>query len=596
MIKITPFVLFFIILIVLVISVIYGNIYGQLEGFIANRNDITTNSNIIIPQYSRNPNKPVTKLYDNLYFDEKNGNLIEIDSASMGNVTTGNASIGSAITKLTVVTRNRDGYIYTPTITGTALIEQDVDESKITKVVESFRSMAYLSKSENTDKYTLFYMPWVDSTYIHLIDNNKSANIGSWQFKYQVGGIYKQYSANTPVGLTQYLSIKDENDNKMVQDLYYGSSRDLFQLSKYVKFDIATANLIIQSGDNANKSITVYDRSKTPTVISTSTGTTTFNTTIPSTEFIPYTVLDLCGQNMVLYMPSSKKTVVAIISYKDTNKNSYDLVNVCRFTEYGLDRNNQTEHNYDDYTKGDNDDEDDYRYSGRSGRNGRDDRNRNDYGGMFNYSDDYMLKTQIVPPVCPTCPSCPQTAAVCTNCGGCGGSGTLSNNGQSTVMPGNNIVNTAGNIVTGAENVLGKTVSAAGNIATKTVDATGNIVIGAGNVAGNTVNAAGNIVSSTIGAAGNVVGGAIQETGSLIRGAGSGATSLLRDTGSGIKDILTAGQSNSQMNEPRQTGGQSTNLGTNNQYSDQYSYYGQLPAKNPSVFMPVTTDFSAFAK
>jgi hypothetical protein len=40
-------------------------------------------------------------------------------------------------------------------------------------------------------------------------------------------------------------------------------------------------------------------------------------------------------------------------------------------------------------------------------------------------TNDYMLKTQIVPPVCPTCPSCSVThTGVCTSCGGQGGAGT----------------------------------------------------------------------------------------------------------------------------------------------------------------------------
>ena len=47
----------------------------------------------------------------------------------------------------------------------------------------------------------------------------------------------------------------------------------------------------------------------------------------------------------------------------------------------------------------------------------------NSVGGANKYSDNYILKTQVVPPVCPTCPNCPNCTGTCTNCGGNGGSG-----------------------------------------------------------------------------------------------------------------------------------------------------------------------------
>ena len=53
--------------------------------------------------------------------------------------------------------------------------------------------------------------------------------------------------------------------------------------------------------------------------------------------------------------------------------------------------------------------------------------------GDFNLND-YILKTQIVPPVCPTCPACNNCSGTCTNCGGNGGSGTLKIDGSSNVI------------------------------------------------------------------------------------------------------------------------------------------------------------------
>merc|ERR1711871_787110 len=57
----------------------------------------------------------------------------------------------------------------------------------------------------------------------------------------------------------------------------------------------------------------------------------------------------------------------------------------------------------------------------------------NTSGSMpVHFSEDYMLKTQVVPPVCPACPSCP-SGGNCNNCGGNGGSGTWDSNGKSMV-------------------------------------------------------------------------------------------------------------------------------------------------------------------
>ena len=49
------------------------------------------------------------------------------------------------------------------------------------------------------------------------------------------------------------------------------------------------------------------------------------------------------------------------------------------------------------------------------------------------------------------------------------------------------------------------------------------------------------------------------------------------------------------MNQPSYGGNMNQQYyGTQNQTVDQYSYYGQLPSKGNSNFLPVTTDFSAF--
>ena len=208
------------------------------------------------------------------------------------------------------------------------------------------------------------------------------------------------------------------------------------------------------------------------------------------------------------------------------------------------------------------------------------------------YSQDYVLKSSIVPPVCPSCPSCPSSCnkdGVCTNCGGQGGSGTLSSNGNTTLK-----IDTRTNIP-GAVASLGGTV---GDVANKALDTTGDVV----DEAGNLVKGA---VTGTVGLAKDAVTGTV----GLAKDAVSGTVGLLKDAGSGVKDVLTSRPT--QIN----SGASTTSTGTataDNQTqpyggkaygsssyggsgATNYNYYGAIPEKR-SNFIPITSDFSAFGK
>jgi hypothetical protein len=163
----------------------------------------------------------------------------------------------------------------------------------------------------------------------------------------------------------------------------------------------------------------------------------------------------------------------------------------------------------------------------------------------INNNQKYMFKTQIVPPVCPTCPTCPSTG-LCTNCGGTGGSGTLSKKGNT--------------VVTGTKpNSPGSTITDVAKA-------------GAGVLTG---------VAGTIGGVAN---------------------NLISTTGSILKPNQSGGIQNNGPNQPNALNQRSTpgysppGVGTNNQYSDPYSYYGQLPPKGKTNYIPVTADFSRFGR
>lgn len=575
--KITPILLFLILLVVLVISIAFAN--ASKEGFVSFQQDKKPIDYVSIPTYSKTAN--VVKLYDNLFFDNKNGNVIEVDSSKFaGNVdVTGNTIISTVVTPR-INNKMSFSYVFEPT--GGNIVAQDTSASLISSVEKSYNSWLYKSVSKNTDSYSLFYIPWNNSTYVHLLDKTTSSQVSSFVFGTSNEMETFVYPENTQIGLTNYLSDADPSNNQNVTDTFYDAQKVLYQMGKYVKYDITNSNLIIQTAEGSTKSISVYDRSGSPKEIKAAGELSNLPSTVSNVSFKPFTVVDTLGQNLVLYLPYKTNTVIAIIGFADANKSDYTLKNVRRFTSTTIDNpgnvlttpfkpadlSNNTDSAASEYFKW-------YWYWKSSGQ-----------PGNLNYSDDYMLKTQIVPPVCPSCPACPENKSACTNCGGQGGSGTLSNAG-STVVNGTNIPGAVSNVGTSVANVAGKTVDAAGNVITSTVGEAGDLLKSAGS---GTVGLAKDVGSGTVGLAREVG----STTVGLAREVGSGIASLLKPNGTSVAQGQAANGNAPGQNERNAVYGSTASMGTQN--ADQYSYYGALPVKGDSNFMPVTADFSSFSR
>jgi hypothetical protein len=575
-IKTTPLLLFLLLLIVLVISVLLGKKFSYKEGLVdfqQNKNSLDT---ISIPTYSTSNN--TVKLHDQIFFDTKNGNIIEVDSDSTGNVDSTGVSIKS--TYIYPRDKNDNVEIYNTVLNGTVVSSQDTQLSKKTTTISSYNSYSYKSRSINTDTYIAFCFPWEKETFIHLINFNTKNHVKSFYFNDKGTSRIYEYPANTPIGINNY-SIYNKANNNNTTDPFYDPLKSLHRISSYIKYDITNGNLIIQTtGDSTAKSITIYDRTGTPTVVSSANRISNTSNSITSTGFTPFTAIDNVGKNIVLYIPYNTNTVIALIGYNQ-DKSSLIVNNVFRFTSTqfvsgeitGSGQQYKQDNAVSEYYKW-------YWYW------------NNNESSRSNYSDDYLLKTQIVPPVCPACSTC----STCTNCGGNGGSGTISKNGT-TVVGGNTIGGVVNNTVDNVTDVAG-----AGLIGTGM--AVGGVALGA----------------SELGSA------AINTTGSVIKDVSKDATGLLSGAVTGVKDILTQNGSNNRS----QTGDQSklnnqlygkdntSTIGpdgkklsinrtegafqspygttTGTQSGDQYSYYGALPSKGNANFMPVTSDFSAFGR
>ena len=629
--KVTALVLFLILLIVLVVSVILGKSLKK-EGFVSykqNANSSTGSSPVLvsIPTYSRNT---VAKMYDTLYFDTANGNLIEVDSTAFkGNVD----SVGSTIVSTTITPRASGGsstqYIGNVSVLpGGGTSVTNLPESQIAAMSTSYNSYVYNTLSKNTDKYCVIYVPWYTNTYIHILDVTQKAHVGTYGMSNGIFNVYNYPSdpntgvLSNKVGVSLPSNDTDPNNNKFITDNYYDSSKVLYQMSKYVKYDITNGSLIVQT-QNTPKTVTVYTRGPKVTSQNVTAPNTISNTpsVVVALNFSPNIIQDTLGSNIVLYIPDGTNTLIAIITA--TSNGGYTLSNVRRFTANTVDTgsgpssDNSVMALFNSYVTGNKGVQGVPGVVGAPGPT----------GGSTGYSDDYILKTQIVPPVCPSCPSC-GTGGVCTNCGGKGGSGVQSNSGGTMATGGNGPASSGGddakapgyepvnNIGSGTFSSNADANTFAGGLTLTGYDTvagiedvakTGADVIKTGiHEASSGIGA----VGKGIGTAGAGLAGAAKDTVSgaanLATSAGAGAVDLLKSAGSGAVSLLNkngSGQGQGQgkgpeasvaTKESRSGPGYSQISGAGPQTMDQYSYYGTLPPKKPSPFMPITADFSAF--
>jgi hypothetical protein len=348
------------------------------------------------------------------------------------------------------------------------------------------------------------------------------------------------------------------SDNTFVILPQYGPGNQLYQLNNLVAFDTNNGNLIFENPSNI-QGMTIYNRNGVQIT------TTNLSNTIDSVDFISWT--KNTGQYMVVYIAIKQNTLVFVLQ-NDSTPNVLKIVNASVFTPsgpqniiinkpmngnmsgnmYGTATMPNTGLNSSEYWKW-------FWYWNTTSNTSVSNAGSLNIGGK-NYSEDYLLKTQIVPPVCPGCASgCP----TCSN----GVSNSKPSQSQENATPNNTPILSAVN----------NTVGTAGNVLNNTVDAAGNLL-------NHTVDAAGNVLNHTVDAAGNILG-SIGNSGRSY----SGYNSTMNQTASSKQS--QTGNLNSVY--------QSTATHTLQTPVDNYSAYGALPSKGGN-YIPVTSDFSAFRK
>lgn len=546
-----------------------------LEGFVSFGYNNTNLMQVTISPYSSK--NQVIYLYDNLYFDGKNANIVEVDSPYCGNVRVNGSTVGgnincedstgSSITQIWVTPSTSNTVNFNINSNNTAGLNNVINITPSPQISQ----LTYLSNSQNLStsstsgyRYQMFYITWGLDTYLHLLglDSNKSAGQNIKSFNYNNAGNMMRYidfnsSTYIPNYNQSFNSNADANNSKFYIDTLYNPNFQIYQITAYVKYDILNGNIII--GNATNKSYTIYNRVtgttvSAPTNLVNDSSTNTVSSRIDTiTNFVSWIVSD--GNNgMVLVLAFGKQTIISVIN-ADPNNKYYNLNYCARFSDTAFvtsvnDANNIHINSIQNGVK-----------PGPVGPAGPDMPCTDELSCKWYYyfktigndpsvlfKNDFIRKTQIVPPVCPRCPNCPDLSGVCTSCGGSGGSGTYDSSGSLIRDAAKGTVNLAKDAVTGTVGLAKETVGGAVDLTKEAVGGTVGLVKGA--------------VRGTVGLASGIAGG--------IQGQGN-VQGQQSDSGFGY----VPGQGYTPV--------------------DNYSAYGAMQSKG-SNFMPVTASFSAFGK
>ena len=604
-----PSVVIFLLLLLLLVIITRNLFSAQQEGLIGYNNGApeslsgTTNQYDLheIPLYKNNHS--VYKIYDNVYFDQAaKGELIVLDGSANN----------TDITKLTVLKRDGESVSY--------LINNQDAEDKYTSsnnYIATYQDFSYDTATvDNTDTYKIFYCPFGPNTIVMMHNGIE-----------MVANAFIDTTGCTDIGTNNLSTIgtsdaKDSDINTKVEiaaDIHTGlDGKNLYKVWNNAYYDLSNGNIYEISG---NTDVDTHNRDDNQTQVSTEPPNYS-NMTLLTSDWI-----ELADTNAyILYVRIALKTMIMVMGKRSTGTGTGTgteivLLNKVSFNEdvknIEPDQTSSTASSGTDETPNNNDPDNNARTNAAWNRymNNRsstaaeesDDEETSDaYGGPWENPDDYIRKTQIVPPVCPACPACPKIdlSGICTNCGGNGGAGAMGSvTGTAAGLArdaGSGATNLARDAGSGATNLARDTASGAAGFAK---DTAGGAVGLAKDTVGGTVGLAKDTVGGTVGLARETAGG----VGGMLKSAGSGIAGIFSN-GAGMGQGTSQGMGQGMGQRMGQGAGYntgvampqhsiSTRTGTDqNAPIDPYSYYGQLPYKGATNVVPITADFSSFAK
>jgi hypothetical protein len=673
--KLDVFTIFIILLILLVLFMILNkwfSIKETKENFLDYNFDIKEDSNtdVSLPFYGTG--KTVSHLYDNLYFDKTNGTVISLIGLQRGSGV--QPEVGTIpLEYIKTIPRNTELNSDNITVTSHSYSSSTqivpVDGMKILYRTYNCKDVGFVShQSDISYNYQYFYQSWYKNTYMHLFKydistantNKQIKHVRSFAFIGNGKFIFDNSTTDVDIKNIPTTTMEDGDrayggnfakpDNLYNGDAYSSNlSKILSNITNNVTYDISYGNIITKNITTTPITYTIHNRNNVElNGISGDTAVayqTSYNTKSQFKTGFKKVFNIKCNNVMVLVTVYDDNTIISVIGRNASKE--YEIINTKRFnrtqevTNLDTDTENKSASTTgNDDVKPKDDSKDDSKDKSKDDSKDKwsdlynlfkkdcgDDptcmywyfqimsnKNNDDTDISDIFSDDYFLKSEIVPPVCPQCPNCPSSSGVCTSCGGCGGSGIniSSRNLVLTPIDSTTYKDKLGNIYIAYRDNSGNTkYLLQGNQSNNpTLAPITNVTPGpttGTTISGNTANVANNLINNTA----DIVEG----TGVLAYSAGSGAVNLLRDTGSGAVNLLRdagsgisnlgqgQGQVQGQGQQSGQTQGQRQGQVSDSKFGniqgytpvDNYSYYGALQSKGGN-FMPVTADFSSFRK
>jgi hypothetical protein len=367
-IKLSPIYIFLILLIVLVLSVIFSS---RLEGFISYNQKTPLLNQLYIQQYS--DQHLVYKLYDSIYFDSVNGNIIELfgipfNEASNNKKMTNVVDVtGTSLTDIVLMSRSNTKDVMTINYYNNSTSDLLVDKTLITdSIINTYNNYIHPNNSNFnmnnnlTYNYQVLYFSLGNDSIIHIYDctNTNNVNIGTYLFRQSFDPLHFM-NRGSVISITNHVPDNDaKNNSYTTEPLYDGLKQNsLFQLTKNILFDTTCRYLIVRSNNGAKISVydgTVQNDGITPTCAFSNVTEKDVIKNTPSSmvhaNFVSFQVLyinDTEGGNFILYIPipSSNKTMIAVVSMDDKIPGFLKIINVVTFnpdTDNGLDGNTKT--------------------------------------------------------------------------------------------------------------------------------------------------------------------------------------------------------------------------------------------------------------
>jgi len=243
-------------------------------------------------------------------------------------------------------------------------------------------------------------------------------------------------------------------------------------------------------------------------------------------------------------------------------------------------------------------------------------------------NNNYMLKTEIVPPVCPQCPCGKSNCPLSINSSGqvvdCNGNPVTNFGSSPSVAPASNgpssmwsrADNTIGGGITTAAQTAGGVANTAitttGDVASNVAGAGAAVGLGAEGAASNIAGTAGGVANNAIGSTAGIVNKTVGTVGGAVTGLESGVANVITGLGNDVTKLGTTtinavgGLGKGLSQQQTQQTQQQVPIGQVPYYYPGYAYpytgYGGYYAQpvetcsQTSTYLPLTNDFSAFGR